>query len=127
MPTVTVWLFPFRMFIELTTAWLVSVKVTVLEVAKVAVMETGPGAAPKVTRVLTCPLDPEVETAFESVADPDVTAQVTWAPLTGIPQPSVTVATSGDCSVWPADPVWLLPEVMATLCAVPGVMITVPW
>jgi hypothetical protein len=114
------------MVIVPATAWLVNEKVTMLEVPSVAVTCTVPGAEPNVTFALICPLDPDVLTIFESVAEPCVTFQVTAPPETGCPQLSVIVATSGKLAAAPAFPVWLLPDTMERFCPAPRVTTRFP-
>src|SRR5947209_8485784 len=74
-----------------------------------AVTVIGPALAPAVTVVEAWPVESVVTVEDPSVAEPFVTAKLTWAPPTPLPFASVTFTTTGDPNA----------ELTSATCALP--------
>src|SRR2546425_1133064 len=129
-PAVADWLFPvLRPLSAAAPLFPVAVIVRALPVSPLdeAVSVFGPAVGPRVHDVtVAMPLVPVVTAVVGvTVPPPDVTANVTATPLTGLPLASCTITDGSTGTALPAVADWLFPAVCSICVAVPVVPVAV--
>ena len=119
------WLLPLEtVSVRTSVAVAVKVAIAVALSARVPVMVTGPAVGPSVTLTLASPLMLVTELGAESVAEPEVTAQLMVTPLALTPL-SCASTTSGADSAVLVGALWPLPLDAASVRTTGSVTLTV--
>src|SRR5256885_2966214 len=105
--------------------WAVTLNVTGVRPAALALVVCVPGVGPSVRVVDACPEASVTDEVGFTEPPPDAAAQVTVTLFTGLPCESVTSTVCGVASVVPTGPTWLSPENFARLAAGPAVPVAV--
>jgi hypothetical protein len=90
---------------------------------EVAVTVFVPGVVPRVRSVEAFPSEPVSPDVADSAPFPEVMANATLTPLTGLPTESFTITTNGLAKAVPKTPLWPLPLTREMLAAAPVIAI----